>query len=94
MGECDQSELDRDLLEGSQPEAPEAVVELDLPEDRLGLYRPLASVPQALLAVEQLPRLGPQLIVAMVDLDGSRPLALVASPPSSGIRRSVWHGRC
>ena len=81
MGECDQSELDRDLLEGSQPEAPEAVVELDLPEDRLGLYRPLASVAQALLAVEQLPRFGPQLIVAMVDLDGSRPLALVASPP-------------
>lgn len=58
VGEGDQSEFDRDLLERSQPEALEAVVELDLPEDRLWLYRPLASVPQPLLAVEQLPRLG------------------------------------
>ena len=81
MGKSDQAELDRDLLERSQSEALEAVVELNLAEDRLGLYRPLASVPQPLLAVEELPRLRPQLVVPVVDLDGPRPLALVALSP-------------
>ena len=44
MGERDQTELDRDLLKGSQSEALEAVVELNLPEDRFRFYRPQASV--------------------------------------------------
>lgn len=69
MGESDQAELDRDLLEGPQFEALEAVIELDLSEDRLRLYRPEASVTEPLVAVEQLPGPGPQLVVAMVDFD-------------------------
>lgn len=81
MGERDQTELDRDLLKGSQSEALEAVVELDLPEDRFRFYRPQASLPEALVAVEQFPRPGSQLVVAVVDLNGSRPLSPVAQSP-------------
>ena len=81
MCEGDQTELDRDLLNGSQPESLEAMVELDLPEDRLRLYRSQASVAKPLIAVEQFPGLGPQLVVAVVDLDGPRTFPLVALPP-------------